>query len=119
MLMPQIDPDGYQNSSPIFAAKNLHVPLLLLHGTIDDNVHMQNTVQLIYELEKADKPFRLMVYPKSRHGVSDPLLVQHLRATMLQFIADNVLHRCRWRQVCVCSNSSCRSTVSDGRRSRS
>ena len=91
MLMPQNNPDGYEKSSPRFAAKDLHGALLLLHGTIDDNVHMQNTVQLIYELEKADKPFRLMVYPKSRHGVSDPLLVQHMRMTMLQFIDDNVL----------------------------
>ena len=93
MLMPQNNPDGYQNSSPRFAAKDLHGALLLLHGTIDDNVHMQNTIQFAYELEKADKPFRLMVYPKSRHGVSDPLLVQHLRMTMLQFIDDNLLRK--------------------------
>ncbi len=91
MLMPQNNPDGYQNSSPRFAAKNLHGSLLLLHGTIDDNVHMQNTVQLVYELEKAGKPFRLMVYPKSRHGVTDPVLVTHLRTTMLQFIDDTIL----------------------------
>jgi len=93
MLMPQNNPDGYEKSSPRFAAKNLHGALLLLHGTIDDNVHMQNTVQFIYELEKAGKPFRLAVYPKSRHGVSDPLLVQHLRMTMLQFIDDNILRK--------------------------
>ena len=93
MLMPQNNPDGYQNSSPRFAAKNLHGPLLLLHGTIDDNVHMQNTVQFIYELQKADKPFRLMVYPRSRHGVSDPALVAHMRMTMMQFIEDTVLRK--------------------------
>jgi dipeptidyl-peptidase-4 len=93
MAMPQNNPDGYQNSSPRFAAKNLHGNLLLLHGTIDDNVHMQNTIQLVYELEKAGKQFRLMVYPKSRHGVTDPLLVKHLRSTMLQFIDDVVLKK--------------------------
>ncbi|MDQ6799998.1 MAG: S9 family peptidase [Acidobacteriota bacterium] len=93
MLMPQNNPDGYQNSSPRFAAKNLHGDLLLLHGTIDDNVHMQNTVQFMYELQKAGKPFRLMVYPKSRHGVTDPLLVTHLRMTMMQFIEDTVLRK--------------------------
>ena len=65
MLMPQNNPDGYQKSSPRFFAKDLHGQLLLMHGTIDDNVHMQNTIQFIYELEKAEKPFRLMVYPKS------------------------------------------------------
>jgi dipeptidyl-peptidase 4 len=93
MLMPQNNPDGYQNSSPRFAAKNLHGDLLLLHGTIDDNVHMQNTVQFMYELQKAGKPFRLMVYPKSRHGITDPLLVTHMRTTMMQFIQDTVLRK--------------------------
>jgi len=93
MLMPQNNPDGYQNSSPRFAAKNLHGDLLLLHGTIDDNVHLQNTVQFMYELQKAGKPFRLMVYPKSRHGVTDPLLVTHMRTTMMQFIDDTVLRK--------------------------
>jgi dipeptidyl-peptidase-4 len=93
MLMPQNNPDGYQNSSPRFAAKNLHGDLLLLHGTIDDNVHMQNTVQFSYELQKAGKPFRLMVYPKSRHGVTDPILITHLRMTMMRFIEDTVLRK--------------------------
>jgi dipeptidyl-peptidase 4 len=88
MLMPQNNPDGYEKSSPRFAAKDLHGKLLLMHGTIDDNVHMQNTIQLMYELEKAEKPFRLMVYPKSRHGVSDPALVEHLHMTQLDFLSD-------------------------------
>ena len=93
MLMPQNNPDGYQASSPRFAAKDLHGNLLLMHGTIDDNVHIQNTIQFVYELEKAGKPFRMMVYPKSRHGVSDPALVAHLHATQLQFIDENLLRR--------------------------
>ena len=53
---------------------------------MDDNVHAQNTVQLAYELQRAGKPFELMLYPKSRHGVSDPALVRHMRATMVDFI---------------------------------
>ena len=52
---------------------------MLLHGTIDDNVHMQNTIQFAYELEKADKLFRMMLYPRSRHGVSDPALKAQIR----------------------------------------
>lgn len=91
MRMPQNNPEGYRDSSPRFAAKDLHGNLLLIHGAIDDNVHPQNTLQLAYELQKAGKPFRLMLYPKSRHGVSDPALVKHLRSTMLAFIEENLL----------------------------
>jgi dipeptidyl-peptidase 4 len=57
---------------------------------MDDNVHLQNTIQLVYELQKAGKQFELMVYPKSRHGVTDPALVKHLRELMLKFIAENL-----------------------------
>ena len=64
--------------------------MLLIHGTMDDNVHMQNTIQLIYELQKAGKQFDLMVYPKSRHGVADPNLVKHMRTMMTKFILDNL-----------------------------
>ena len=42
-------------------------------------------MQFVYELEKAGKPFELMLYPKSRHGVTDPLLVKHMRERMLEF----------------------------------
>ena len=91
MLMPQNNPDGYERSAPRAAARNLHGNLLLLHGSIDDNVHMQNTMQMAYELEKAGKQFRMMLYPKSRHGVTDPALVAQMRATMLGFIEENLL----------------------------
>jgi dipeptidyl-peptidase-4 len=53
---------------------------------MDDNVHVQNTLQFAYELQRAGKPFELMLYPRSRHGVSDPLLGKHMRQAMLEFI---------------------------------
>ncbi len=90
MLMPQNNPEGYKATAPRWAAKDLHGSILLLHGTIDDNVHMQNTIQFIYELEKANKPYQLQVYPKSRHGVVDPALVAHMRAAMWKFIEENL-----------------------------
>jgi dipeptidyl-peptidase-4 len=83
--LPRDNPTGYRDSSPRFAAANLHGALLLMHGAIDDNVHVQNTMQLIYELQQAGKPFNLMLYPKSRHQVSDPALVRHLYGTMYDF----------------------------------
>ncbi len=90
MRTPQNNPEGYKKSSPVNAAKNLHGKLLLIHGAIDDNVHMQNTVQFVYELQKAGKQFQLMLYPKSRHGVTDPLLLKHMRQMMLDFIVENL-----------------------------
>lgn len=87
---PQDNPDGYRNSSPRFFAANLHGSLLLIHGAIDDNVHVQNTMQLVYELQRANKPFRLMLYPKSRHGVVDPWLVRHLRGLMLDYTLEHL-----------------------------
>jgi dipeptidyl-peptidase-4 len=90
MGMPQNNAEGYRKSSPRFAAAGLSGNLLLLHGTMDDNVHLQNTLQLAYELQKANKPFRLMLYPRSRHGVSDPALVRHLRGVMLDFTLENL-----------------------------
>ena len=90
MRTPQNNPEGYRQSSPRFAAANLHGALLLLHGTMDDNVHLQNTLQFVYELQKAGKQFELMLYPRSRHGIRDPELVTHLRHTMLDFILEHL-----------------------------
>jgi dipeptidyl-peptidase-4 len=90
MLTPQNNLEGYRKSSPVYAAKDLHGKLLLIHGAIDDNVHMSNTIQFVYELQKAGKQFELMLYPKSRHGVSDPVLVKHMRQMMTEFILANL-----------------------------
>jgi Dipeptidyl aminopeptidases/acylaminoacyl-peptidases len=90
MATPQNNLAGYDATSVVKAAKNLSGNLLLIHGAIDDNVHMQNSIQFIYELEKAGKQFKFMTYPKSRHGVADPALVRHMREMMLKFILENL-----------------------------
>ena len=90
MLTPQHNPDGYQRSSIITAAGNLSGKLLLIHGQIDDNVHMQNTTQLVYALQKADKQFDLMIYPTARHGVTNPLQVKHWYTMMTDYILKNL-----------------------------
>jgi dipeptidyl aminopeptidase/acylaminoacyl peptidase len=69
MNTPQENPDGYVASSVVEAAKNLHGQLLLIHGSADDNVHVQNTFQLAHALQQNDIPFEMMVYPTSRHGI--------------------------------------------------
>jgi len=90
MRMPQNNPEGYAATSVVEAAADLHGSLFIIHGTMDDNVHMQNSIQLIYELQKAGKEFEVMVYPRSRHGVRDPALSYHLRREMTDFLLENL-----------------------------
>lgn len=86
MKTPQNNAEGYRRSAPRFSAANLHGRMLLIHGGIDDNVHRQNSEQFVYELQRAGKPFEMMIYPRQRHGVTDARLNKHLRQTMLDFI---------------------------------
>ncbi|MEP6568159.1 MAG: S9 family peptidase [Acidobacteriota bacterium] len=90
MQTPQNNADGYWKSSPVHFAKDLHGKLLLIHGAIDDNVHVANTIQFVYELQKSGKQIQMMLYPKSRHGVTDPVLVKHLRQMMTDYIMANL-----------------------------
>jgi dipeptidyl-peptidase-4 len=72
------DPAGYRESDVTSAAANLHGALLLVHGTGDDNVHFQNSVQMIDALIKAGKQFRLMIYPNKTHGIAGSEAREHL-----------------------------------------
>ena len=69
MDTPQNNPEGYEASSVVNAADKLHGKLLILHGSIDDNVSVRNTMRFIHALQQADKDFELMIYPASRHGI--------------------------------------------------
>jgi dipeptidyl-peptidase-4 len=69
---------GYEGSSIPKMARNLHGDLLLVHGTSDDNVHPQNSIQMIDALIKAEKQFRLMLYPNKTHGIAGPAARTHL-----------------------------------------
>src|SRR5688572_2658073 len=91
MGLPDDNPDGYRRSSPRFSASNLRGELLLVHSTLDDNVHPQHAMQLAYELQQAGKPFQMMLYPRASHGVSDPQPAIHLRRMMLDFTTQNLL----------------------------
>ncbi len=84
--LPQNNPEGYRDSSPRFSAASLSGRLLLIHGTMDDNVHMQNTLQFARELQLADKPFEMMLYPKTRHGVREAPLRRHMQRLMIDFL---------------------------------
>ncbi len=90
MLMPKNNEAGYQETSVLRAAKDLHGQMLLIHGAMDDNVHPQNSLQFAYELQKAGKPFRMMMYPRNRHGFTEPLIIKHMRAGMLEFVKETL-----------------------------
>ena len=64
------DKAGYEQSDVMTSAANLHGALLLVHGTGDDNVHFQNSIQMIDALIKAGKQFRLMIYPNKTHSIA-------------------------------------------------
>ncbi len=68
MDTPQDNPEGYKNGSVLTYVDQYKGVLRLLHGDMDDNVHMQNTMQLVDALTSRDKAFELMIYPGSRHG---------------------------------------------------
>jgi dipeptidyl-peptidase 4 len=72
------DPKGYAESDVTSGAANLHGALMLAHGTGDDNVHFQNSMQMINALIKAGKQFRLMIYPNKTHSISGSDAHDHL-----------------------------------------
>lgn len=82
MNTPQENPEGYKKTSVVAAAAQLHGRLLLIHGIMDDNVHVQNSLQLVRALQRADKDFELMVYPNDRHGIRG----RHYQRLVLDFM---------------------------------
>lgn len=75
--LPADDPNLYGNPITKFADK-LHGALLLAHGTEDDNVHFQNSIQMIDALIRARKQFRFMAYPNKTHSIEGPNYRIHL-----------------------------------------
>ena len=72
MDTPAENPEGYKFGSALTHADQLKGELLIVHGMMDDNVHMQNTMQLVSELQDLNKDFEMMVYPGERHGWGGP-----------------------------------------------
>ena len=85
MKLPQDNPKGYEKTSFVKHAKDLHGRLLLVNGTYDDNVHPQNAQAFADALVEAGITFDMMVYPMRKHGISDRPARIHLFNTMLEF----------------------------------
>ncbi len=78
MGLPSDNEDGFRESSPVNFAADLHGSLLEVHGTSDDNVHMQNTIQMINGFINSGKQFQLMLYPRKTHGIAGKAARTHL-----------------------------------------
>ena len=86
--LPQDNPSGYDDNSPIHFADRLKGKLLIAHGTGDDNVHIQNTYEMITRLVEYDKPFELYVYPDRNHGMGPSR--HHLMERCIEFVQRNL-----------------------------
>lgn len=94
MRTPQENPDGYDNNSPINHVSELKGKYLIIHGTADDNVHLQNTMDMITALVDANKQFEMQLYPNSNHGIyTGPNTTMHLYTRLTNFIYDNLLKK--------------------------
>jgi dipeptidyl-peptidase-4 len=86
MTTPQENPTGYDENSPINHVDKLKGDFLLIHGSADDNVHLQNTMRMVEALIQADKQFEWMIYPDKNHGIYGGNTRLHLYKKMTNFI---------------------------------
>lgn len=85
MKTPQVNPEGYKDTSLIPRAKYLTGDLLIIYGTYDDNVHPQNEQAFMNALIEAGKPYRNEIYPMRKHGFADDPAKVHLGHAMENF----------------------------------
>ena len=89
--IPQQNPEGYDNNSPINYAERLsdNTRLLIIHGTADDNVHFQNAMEMCRALNKAGKQYDMMVYPDQNHSMR-PHDTVNVRQKMVDYCLENL-----------------------------
>lgn len=90
MQTPSENPKGYEDFAPINLADKLRGAYLLVHGSADDNVHYQNSVEMANALIKAGKQYDFYLYPDRAHGISGGNARFHLYQKMTQFILSNL-----------------------------
>ena len=90
MRKPQDNADGYDLNSPINHVEKLKGKFLLIHGSADDNVHFQNTMELVIKLVESNKQFDLFVYPNKNHFINGGNTNLHIYTKMTNFILENL-----------------------------
>ena len=89
--LPQDNPKGYDDNSPINFADRLsdRTSLLIMHGTADDNVHVQNTMEMCHALNRAGKQYDMMIYPDQNHSMY-PSYSGNIRVKMVEYTLRNL-----------------------------
>ncbi len=90
MRTPKENADGYDANSPVNFVQLMKGKFLLIHGAADDNVHYQNSMELINAMVKADKQFDLFIYPNKNHGIYGGNTRNHLFKMILDFVEENL-----------------------------
>ncbi|MFT7591821.1 MAG: dipeptidyl-peptidase-4, partial [bacterium] len=90
MRTPQENADGYDDNSPINHVEKLKGNYLLIHGTGDDNVHFQNTAEMVNKMIHQNIPFDSEFYPNKSHGISGGYTRLHLFNRMTDYILENL-----------------------------
>ncbi|MEY3742618.1 MAG: hypothetical protein RL371_1528, partial [Bacteroidota bacterium] len=90
MRTPQENAKGYDDNSPINFAKDLQGKYFLIHGAADDNVHYQNSMEMISALVKANKQFDLFIYPNKNHGIYGGNTRNHLFNMIHNYILEEL-----------------------------
>ena len=90
MRRPQVNDSGYDEASLINRAKDLTGNVLIIHGTADDNVHVQQTMQYIDALVRADKQFEMQLYPDDNHFLKKGNNAKHMHERILLFLQKNL-----------------------------
>lgn len=90
MRRPQVNPRGYEEASLLNKAADMTGAILLIHGTADDNVHVQHTMQYIEALVQADKQFEMQLYPDDNHHLRRGNNATHMHERVLRFLEKNL-----------------------------
>ena len=90
MQTPQENASGYDENSPLSHVAGLKGKFLLVHGSADDNVHVQNTMRLVEALVQTNKQFDWRIYPDKNHGIYGGKTSLHLYTLMTNFIQNNL-----------------------------
>ena len=91
LALPQDNPKGYDDNSPLNFAERLKGNYLLIHGTGDDNVHFQNSAEMVDKLERAGKQFEFRIYPNKNHSIYDN--TGRTRLNLYQLMTDFILRK--------------------------